>query len=108
MPHQEIEKIVSTRTTVFGDNTQGLLHERRDMQTVGLRWLASRGAAASFDALVADLAAQAQPGQFVARLNKLVSELPLPQTLPSAAFSASARGIGQEDCRCSPRARTQL
>ena len=32
----------------------------------GLRWLVWRGAAASFDALIVDLAAQAQPGQFVA------------------------------------------
>jgi hypothetical protein len=55
--------------------------EKLDQLPVGLRWLASRGAAASFDALIADLAAHAQPGQFVARLNKLVSELPLPQTL---------------------------
>ena len=57
--------------------------EKLDQLPVGLWWLASRGAAASFDALIVDLAAQAQPGQFVARLNKLVSELPLPQTLPS-------------------------
>jgi hypothetical protein len=37
------------------------------------------------------LAAQAQPGQFVARLNKLVSELPLPQTLPSAQIGLARR-----------------
>jgi hypothetical protein len=65
--------------------------EKLDQLPVGLRWLASRGAAASFDALVADLAAQAQPGQFVARLNKLVSELPLPQTLPSAQIALACR-----------------
>jgi hypothetical protein len=65
--------------------------EKLDQLPVGLRWLASRGAAASFDALVADLAAQAQPGQFVARLNKLVSELPLPQTLPSAQMGLARR-----------------
>jgi hypothetical protein len=36
-------------------------------------------------------AAQAQPGQFVARLNKLVSELPLPQTLPSKQIGLARR-----------------
>jgi hypothetical protein len=35
--------------------------ERLDQLPDGLRWLASRGAAASFDALIADLAAHAQP-----------------------------------------------
>jgi hypothetical protein len=42
--------------------------DRLDHFPDGLRWLASRGAAASFDALTADLAARAQPGQFFARL----------------------------------------
>jgi hypothetical protein len=52
--------------------------EKLDHLPDGLHWLAARSAAASFDALVADLAGQAQPTQFVARLKKLVSELPLP------------------------------
>ena len=65
--------------------------EKLDQLPVGLRWLASRGAAASFDTLVADLAAQAQPGQFVARLSKLVSELPLPQTLPPQQIGLARR-----------------
>jgi hypothetical protein len=65
--------------------------EKLDQLPVDLQWLASRGAAASFDALVADLAAQAQPGQFVARLNKLVSELPLPQTLPPKQIGLARR-----------------
>ena len=65
--------------------------EKLDQLPVGLQWLASRGAAASFDALVADLAAHAQPGQFVARLNKLVSELPLPQTLPRKQIGLARR-----------------
>ncbi len=56
--------------------------EKLDHLQDGLRWLARRGAAESFDALVTDLAAHVQPGQFVARLRILVSELPLPQTLP--------------------------
>ena len=55
-----------------------------------LRWLVWRGAAASFDALVADLAAQAQPGQLVARL-KTGLELPLPQTLPPAQIGMARR-----------------
>jgi hypothetical protein len=55
------------------------------------RWLVWRGAAASFDALVADLTAQAQPGQFVARLKKLISELPLPQTLPPKEIGKARR-----------------
>ena len=65
--------------------------EKLDQLPVGLRWLASRGAAASFDTLVADLAAQAQPAQFVARLSKLVSELPLPQTLPPKQIGLARR-----------------
>ena len=64
--------------------------ERLDHLPDGLRWLVSRGAAASFDALIADLATQAQPGQFVARLTKLVAELPLPQTLPSVQIGKAA------------------
>jgi hypothetical protein len=66
-------------------------NERLDQLPEGLRWLASRGAAASFDALIADLAAHAQPGQFVARLTKLVAELPLPQTLPPVQIGKAER-----------------
>jgi hypothetical protein len=57
----------------------------------GLQWLVSRGAAVNFDALIADLAAQAQPGQFVARLRNLVAALPLPQTLPPAQIEMARR-----------------
>jgi hypothetical protein len=57
----------------------------------GLRFLASRGAAPSFDALVADLAGQSQPGQFVARLKHLVAALPLPQTMPPAQIGMARR-----------------
>jgi hypothetical protein len=57
----------------------------------GLRLLASRGAAPSFDALVADLAGQSQPGQFIARLKHLVAALPLPQTLPPAQIGKARR-----------------
>jgi len=65
--------------------------ERLDHLPDGLQWLTSLGAAASFDALVADLADQAQPGQFVARLRNLVSELPLPETLPPQQIGTARR-----------------
>ena len=65
--------------------------EKLDHLQDGLRWLATRGAAESFDALVTDLAAHVQPGQFVARLRKLVSELPLPQTLPPKKIGMAQR-----------------
>ncbi len=65
--------------------------EKLDHLPDGLRWLVWRGAAATFDALIADLAAQAQRGQFVARLRKLVSELPLPQTLPPKKIGKEQR-----------------
>lgn len=56
-----------------------------------LRWLAERGAAASWDDLIADLAGQTQPAQLVARLTKLVAELPLPHTLPPARIGKARR-----------------
>lgn len=65
--------------------------DRLDHLPEGLRWLVRRGAAASFDALIADLAAQAQPGQFVGRLKYLVSELPLPENLPPAQIGKARR-----------------
>ena len=65
--------------------------EKLDHLPDGLRWLATRGATESFGALVADLAAHVQPGQFVARLRKLVSELPLPQTVPPKKIGMAQR-----------------
>jgi membrane dipeptidase (peptidase family M19) len=65
--------------------------DRLDHLPDGLRWLASRGAAASFDALIANLAAQTQPGQFVGRLQTLVSQLPLPELLPPAQIGKARR-----------------
>ena len=50
----------------------------------GLRVLAARGAAPTFEALVADLAAIRQPAQFIARIGKLVQRLPLPTLMPPA------------------------
>jgi hypothetical protein len=57
---------------------------RLDNLADGLRLLASRGAAASFDAIVADLAAQSQPRQFIGRLKDLVAGLALIRTLGTA------------------------
>jgi hypothetical protein len=83
--------------------------EKLDHLPDGLHWLASRGAAASFDALVADLAGQAQPAQFVARLKKLVSKLPLPQTLPPQQIGKARRIDGTADiCGLAKRFRNCL
>jgi len=57
----------------------------------GLRILAARGAAPSFEALVADLAAIRQPAQFLARISKLVQQLPLPELLPPVSVDAARR-----------------
>jgi hypothetical protein len=48
----------------------------------GLQYLADRGAAPSFDALVADLALVRQPEQFMAKIKCMVDALPLPEALP--------------------------
>jgi hypothetical protein len=55
----------------------------------GLRILAARGAAPSFEALVADLAAIRQPAQFLARICKLVQRLPLPELMPPPNVGAA-------------------
>lgn len=57
----------------------------------GLRFLAARGAASSFEALVADLAPIRQPAQFVARISNLVQQLPLPNFIPPAKVGGSRR-----------------
>jgi hypothetical protein len=59
--------------------------------SAALAWLASRGAAPSFDALVADLAAHRQPQQLIARLNALITELPLPAGLPPKLIGNARR-----------------
>jgi hypothetical protein len=75
----------------------------------GLRILAARGAAPSFEALVADLATIRQPAQFLARLGKLVQRLPLPELMPPATV-AGARRLDDiaEICRLSKRWRNCL
>ena len=57
----------------------------------GLRWLVARGGSANLDELVADLATHTQPTQFIARLSKLVENLPLPQTLPPLQIKTARR-----------------
>ncbi len=57
----------------------------------GLRFLAARGAAPSFDALVADLAAIRQPVQFIARIGNLIEQLPLPEAIPPAMVGPACR-----------------
>ncbi|MBM3486754.1 MAG: hypothetical protein FJX67_08990 [Alphaproteobacteria bacterium] len=48
----------------------------------GLRMIASRGAAPSFEALIDDLAQYRQPAQLLARLGQLVERIPLPPCYP--------------------------
>jgi len=80
--------------------------EKLDHLQDGLRWLITRGAAESFDTLVTDLAVHVQPGQFVARLKKLVSELPLPQTLPPKKIGKARRVDATADiCALAKRSR---
>jgi hypothetical protein len=57
----------------------------------GLRILAQRGAAPSFDALVDQLASISQPSQFVAQIRNLVLDLPLPSFVPPASVGHAQR-----------------
>jgi len=57
----------------------------------GLRILAARGVAPTFEALVADLAVIRQPAQFIARIEKLVQRLPLPTLMPPATVGGAQR-----------------
>jgi hypothetical protein len=57
----------------------------------GLDWLARRRGNLNFDQLVDDLARQSQPAQLIARLNKLVGELPLPDRLPPKTIGQGMR-----------------
>jgi len=58
---------------------------------VGLRWFADRGAAASYEGLVADLALRRQPGQLIARLRRLVEALPWPERGPPVRVGPADR-----------------
>jgi hypothetical protein len=70
----------------------------------GLRLLVACGAAPSFDALIADLAAIRQPLQFLARIRNLVRQLPLPDSLPPLLIGG-ARHLDDtaEICRLAKR-----
>jgi hypothetical protein len=72
--------------------------------TEGLRLLASRGVAPSFEALVEDLSSISQPSQLIARINNLVSALPLPECIPPVNVGG-ARRIDEpgEICRLAKR-----
>ena len=59
--------------------------------TDGLRWLADRGAGASYNALVADLSVRQQPAQLLARVRRLVEALPLPEQGPPARVGPADR-----------------
>jgi hypothetical protein len=71
-------------------------HDPENRFPDGLRFLVSRGAASSFDALVRDLASATQPKQFISKLKHLVEWLPLPNTLPPMRVG-KARRIDQTD-----------
>ena len=104
------------RETTISDSTIRLLSEvpaplrsvvvalvkfihRLDHLADGLRLVAARGAAPSFNALVADLAARSQPAQFVARMKQLVAALPLPEMLPPTQIGKARRLDRTEDVR---------
>ena len=57
----------------------------------GLRFVALRGAAPSFDALVAELGAIRQPAQMMAHIAKLVQQLPLPEPIPPIVVGGARR-----------------
>ena len=65
----------------------------------GLRFLAARGAAPSFDAMVANLATIQQPAQLVARIAKLIEELPLPDLIPPGMVAGARRLDGVAEIR---------
>ena len=68
--------------------------------SAALHWLAARGAASSFDALVSDLAGHRQPAQLIARLNGLIAELQLPAGLPPKVVGNAKRiDSHKEICR---------
>jgi hypothetical protein len=74
----------------------------------GLRCLVRRGAAASFDSLVADLNSVRQPEQFIAKIKSIVEALPLPDALPPVQVgqarrldqAAELRNLVKRWCNC--------
>ncbi len=57
----------------------------------GLRYLVRRGAAPSFDALLAEFADVRQPEQLVAKIKSIVEALPLPDALPTVQVGLARR-----------------
>jgi hypothetical protein len=72
--------------------------------TEGLRWFADRGAAASYETLVADLALRRQKGQLIARLRSLVEALPWPERGPPARVGPADRIDKPDAIRCLAKA----
>jgi len=56
-----------------------------------LRWLGGRGVPGGYEALVADLALRKQPRQLIARLKRLVENLPLPSAGPPHVVGLNCR-----------------
>jgi hypothetical protein len=79
----------SLRRIIAQSTDRGLI--RPEGLIDGLRFLVARGAAPTFDALVADLAAMHQPAQFIARIGTLVEGLPLPEAIPPAMVGQARR-----------------
>ena len=59
--------------------------------TDALRFLVSRGASRSFDALVADLGSIDHPNQLVAKIKEVVETLPLPDSIPPTLIGKARR-----------------
>jgi hypothetical protein len=64
---------------------------RLDGFTDGLRFLVSRGASPSFEALIADLTIVNHPNQLIAKMKDLVDDLPLPKMLPPTLVGKARR-----------------
>jgi hypothetical protein len=59
--------------------------------TDGLKFLVSRGASPSFEALIADLTTVNHPNQLIAKMEHLVEALPLPKMLPPTLVGKARR-----------------
>ena len=71
---------------------RALDHRDRDNSfSDGLRLLAARGAASSFDTLVRELASASRPEQVYATIGNLVEALPLPDALPPPQVGGARR-----------------
>ena len=80
---QPLRRLVASAKQEFGIEIEGLAR--------GLRILAQRGAAPSFDALVARLASARQAAQFAARVRNLALNLPPVDSTPPAIVGGAQR-----------------